>query len=53
MTFEDVTGPTPPKQTADIIPHAHRFVWSEKVKCFIWWANGINNAQAWRVSGFE
>ena len=53
-TFEDVTGPTPPAQTAgNSIPHIGRFVWAEKVKCFIWWANGVDNVQAWRVKGFD
>jgi hypothetical protein len=52
-TFEDVTGPTPPAQTANTIPHIGRFVWADRVKCFIWWANGVDNVQAWRVKGFN
>ena len=51
-TFEDVTGPTPPAQQARVIPHAGRFVWADKVKAFIWWANGVDNVQAWSVRGF-
>jgi hypothetical protein len=51
-TYETVTGPTPPIQFAGI-PHAGRFIWSEKVRAFIWWANGDDNAQAWVVNGFE
>jgi hypothetical protein len=51
-TFETVTGPTPPVQ-GDNIPHAGRFVWCEKVRAFIWWADGDSNAQAWVVNGFE
>jgi hypothetical protein len=51
-TYQDVTGPIPPKQTADTIPHIGRFIWCDKVKCFLWWANGVDNVQAWRVRGF-
>ena len=51
-TFEEVTGATPPVQTTGVIPHAGRFVWADKVKAFIWWANGVDNVQAWRVRGF-
>jgi hypothetical protein len=52
-TFEDVTGPTPPRQTAGTNPHIGRFLWADKVKSFIWWANGVDNVQAWRVKGFD
>jgi hypothetical protein len=52
-TFEDVTGPPPPVQSnPGNIPHGGRFLWADKVKCFIWWANGVDNVQAWRVRGF-
>jgi hypothetical protein len=51
-SYEDITGPTPPVQTASVIPHVGRFVWADKVKCFIWWANGSDNVQAWNVKGF-
>jgi hypothetical protein len=50
-TYEDVTGATPPEETANI-PHAGRFIWCEAVQCFIWWANGDDNVQAWVVNGF-
>jgi hypothetical protein len=49
--FEDVTGPTPPTQPVDA-NHIGRFLWAEKAKCFIWWANGVDSVQAWKVKGF-
>jgi hypothetical protein len=51
-TYETISGPTPPIQTANI-EHGGRFVWADKVKCFIWWANGVDNVQAWKVRGFN
>jgi hypothetical protein len=51
-THEDVTGPTPPAQQSSTNPHIGRFIWADKVKCFIWWADGNSNVQAWHVAGF-
>jgi hypothetical protein len=51
VTYEDVTGPTPPVQVSGI-PHGRRFLWCEAVQCFIWWANGTDSVQAWVVNGF-
>jgi hypothetical protein len=50
-TFETVTGPTAPVQ-GDDIPHAGRFLWCEAVQCFLWWASGDSDVQAWVVNGF-
>jgi hypothetical protein len=51
-SYQTISGPTPPGQTATTISHIGRFVWAEKVKCFLWWANGVDNVQAWNVVGF-
>jgi hypothetical protein len=48
---QTITGPTPPS-TINFIPHAGRFNWCESVQCFLWWANGDDNVQAWVVNGF-